>query len=178
MRIALLVVAAVVACAPPPEPPLPGEPAGPLTSLFGEGPPSEELQRALGGMKGVRVGDVRCDDGVDDVVDLDGRCDAGHTIANEADFEERGARAVGDVAAYDRTIRFLGAGTVRVRSNAVFPRENLSNVLGNARAGRCHRADGPLKDADVPGGVGYAVRVRDRAGVVCRGYVSASVVDD
>lgn len=175
-----------------------------LADVFGASGP--ELNNALGGLVGTPfpsagaaapVDAMQCPNGMADVVDLHGLCSAGHTLANEPEFEERGARPVGDVAEYNMPIELVGTPTrlevprrtfggrngqrkpgtyVRIRSNAVFSADNLENVLGHADTGRCVLASGPLKDDAIDGGIGFAVRVRDARGALCRGYVSETVV--
>lgn len=152
-------------------------PPSTVTSLFGD---TRTMQTVLGGIKGASLGGLSCPDGVLDVLDLVGRCDSGRTIANRRSAERAGALPPGDEADYGFTIALRGKSpaTVRVRSNAVFPRANLQNVLGDVRAGVCVRATAMLKDAAINGGIARAIRVRDSRGVVCRGYVSAMMYQE
>jgi hypothetical protein len=173
----------------------PPEVVASVAAVFGA--PGPDLNNALGGLVGTPfpgaaggtpVDAMQCPKGMADVVDLHGLCSAGHTLSNEPEFEERGARPVGDVAEYNTTIELVGTpmrlengqrkpGTyVRIRSNAVFNADDLENVLGHADTGGCVLASGPLKDGAINGGIGFAVRVRDARGKLCRGYVSETVV--
>lgn len=89
------------------------------------------------------------------------------------------APAMGDLAAYGRTIATVAptdTGEVRVRSCAVWPGDDLRNVVGTIAAGREIPVFGPVKHEPFSAGVGYVVPVQDAAGQQCRGYVSASVI--
>ena len=89
------------------------------------------------------------------------------------------APAMGDLAAYRRwslTLADDGLGYVRVRSCAVWPAEDLRNVLGSIAADEPVPAFGPVKHEPFPAGVGYVVPLLDPEGSRCRGYVSRTVV--
>lgn len=86
---------------------------------------------------------------------------------------------MGNLAAYRRWSLTLGDGElghVRVRSCAVWPAEDLRNVLGSIAAGERVPAFGPLKHEPFSAGVGYVVPLVDPAGRQCRGYVSHTVI--
>jgi hypothetical protein len=84
-----------------------------------------------------------------------------------------GARPNADVSRYRTPLRVNGKGA-RVRSRALFDAET-DNVIGAVQGGSDLMAEGPLKDAEFPDGIGWAIMVSDGARS-CRGYVSDSVV--
>ncbi len=100
-----------------------------------------------------------------DAVPLDGQC------ANDTDNHDD---------SYDTVVRLRGSGepTLHVRSSPAWDLDDPSNVLGVVAVGSCTRAQGPLKNRALGNALGYAIRVRDPAGRVCRGYVAGTVVDD
>lgn len=68
-------------------------------------------------------------------------------------------------------------GSVRLRSRLSFDAQDLRNVLGHAPTNTIVAAQGPMKNGPVSMGIGYALRLRDRQGLECEGYVSGTVVD-
>jgi hypothetical protein len=68
-------------------------------------------------------------------------------------------------------------GSVRLRSRLSFDAQDLRNLLGHAPTNTIVAARGPMKNAPVSMGIGYAVRVRDRQGLECEGYVSGTVIE-
>lgn len=85
-------------------------------------------------------------------------------------------RSLGDISGYAIPLRAEqnNLGYIRIRSDACW--RDLNNVIGTVPCGTLLWAEGPLKDADEPGGIGYAVAVQDDQGHICRGYVSYTVV--
>lgn len=98
---------------------------------------------------------------------IEGSCEGGRELGALADYSIRLRAKQGSL------------GFIRVRREAKWPAENLSNVLGTVPCGTILWGQGPLKNADDDGscGVGYAVAVRDSQGRQCRGYVSYTVVE-
>jgi len=88
-------------------------------------------------------------------------------------------RELGDLAGYSIRLRAKqnSLGFIRVRRDAIWTLEDLSNVLGTVPCGTLLWGQGPLKNAEHSMGVGYAVAVRDAQGRQCRGYVSYTVVE-
>jgi hypothetical protein len=87
--------------------------------------------------------------------------------------------AMGELAAYRRwslTLEDDELGYVRVRSCAVWPAEDLRNVLGSIAGGERVPAFGPVKHEPFEAGVGYVVPLVDPEGRRCRGYVSHTVI--
>jgi hypothetical protein len=111
----------------------------------------------------------------EDVLRVDGSCAAAHSIDAEGIAATTPARPVGDVARY-RVPLWLTEERVRVRANAMWDGADLRNVIGTARGGRWVLGEGPLRDAELGAGIGYAVVVEDPSGQRCRGYVSITVV--
>jgi len=107
---------------------------------------------------------------------LVGDCDGGTPLTAEG-VEEGPAHEVGDLAAYDVLVRIADVpeGYVRARADAHWTSDRR-NVLGYLPAGTSLWAQGPLKDTEGSGGLGYAVPVRDLAGATCRAYISYTVV--
>ena len=96
---------------------------------------------------------------------IDGNCSAG--------------RQLGDISEYPLLLRAQqnNMGYIRIRRDAHWDTQFVDNVLGTVPCGTILHGEGPLKDADEPGGIGYAVAVCDGKGNVCRGYVSYTVVE-
>lgn len=93
---------------------------------------------------------------------IDGNCAAG--------------RPLGHISDYSIPLRAEqnNLGYIRIRNEARW--RDLNNVIGTVPCGTVLWCAGPLKDADEPGCVGYAVAVQDGQGRTCRGYVSCMVV--
>jgi hypothetical protein len=89
------------------------------------------------------------------------------------------ARPLGGIRMYERRVqaRNSSLGYIRIRSDATWSGVDAPNLLGKVPAGSLLWAEGPLKDAKDPGGLCFAVAVRDKEGRFGRGYVSVSVVD-
>lgn len=104
-------------------------------------------------------------DATDGITLIDGSCADGNEL--------------GDVAQYTVRLRAKqnSIGFIRVRRDAIWTLEDLSNVLGTVPCGTLLWGQGPLKNAEYSAGVGYAVAVRDAQGRQCRGYVSYTVVE-
>jgi len=90
------------------------------------------------------------------------------------------ARPLGDLADYSTRIRAMDSalGFIRIRSEAIWSGEDLSNVLGTVPSGTVLWAEGPLKNAEISMGIGYAVAIRDKDGRTGRGYVSRTVIEE
>jgi hypothetical protein len=71
----------------------------------------------------------------------------------------------------------LPLGSISAHTSASFPVEERTNVMGEIAAGTVLLAAGPVAEGRDASGVGYAVLLRDSGGQVCRGYVSARVVE-
>jgi hypothetical protein len=87
---------------------------------------------------------------------------------------------MGELNAYARTVATIqknDSGTVRVRTCAVWPAEDLRNVLGTIAHGQEVPVYGPVKHELFSAGIGYVVPLIDSAGVRCRGYLSSTVID-
>ncbi|MCC7109708.1 MAG: hypothetical protein IT382_10495 [Deltaproteobacteria bacterium] len=128
----------------------------------------------------VRVADVAPTprEFVFDVAPVRGRCDLARTAENDgAGLPPLPLAPTGEYSAVVCS-KHNRAGSIRVRANAVFNGDDLGNMIGTLRSGSCVRAEGPLKDLDVPGGIGWAIPVEDDLGQRCRGYVAEHVVDD
>jgi hypothetical protein len=91
----------------------------------------------------------------------------------------RWARPAGALETYRVRLRAqdTGLGVIRVRTTADFDDGDLANVMGEVPSGTLLFGQGPLKEADYSAGIGYAVVVRGHDNRLCRGYVSAGVVD-
>ncbi|MCA9709272.1 MAG: hypothetical protein KDK70_25735 [Myxococcales bacterium] len=98
-------------------------------------------------------------------VAIDGDCAAGPPM--------------GPLEAYARASATLIASPsgVRARSCAVWPADDLRNVVGTLASGQRIPVFGPVKHAPFSAGVGYVVPLVDPSGVHCRGYVSATVLE-
>jgi hypothetical protein len=66
---------------------------------------------------------------------------------------------------------------VRARSCAVWPAEDLRNVLGVLAAGQRVPVFGPVKHPLFSAGIGYVVPLVDARGERCRGYVSHTALE-
>ena len=66
---------------------------------------------------------------------------------------------------------------VRVRSCAVWPAEDLRNVLGVVASGQRVPVFGPVKHPLFSAGIGYVVPLVDAQGERCRGYVSHTALE-
>lgn len=108
------------------------------------------------------------------VVALEGSCRAARVIDAQG-IALAPARPAGDLARYHTPLVVVGDERVRVRANAMWPADDLRNVIGTISAGVRLLGDGPLKDSEVSAGVGYAIAVADSSGRRCRGYVSLLV---
>ncbi len=89
------------------------------------------------------------------------------------------APPMGDLRAYSGSSGRLVPSDIgiRVRTCAVWPAEDLRNVIGVIEAERHVPLFGPLKHEAFSAGIGYAVPLVDPEGANCRGYVSATVVE-
>ena len=96
---------------------------------------------------------------------IEGSCAGGRELVDLADYRVR-------LRAKQNSLGFI-----RIRREAIWTLEDLSNVLGTVPCGTILWGRGPVKNADYSMGVGYAVAVRDAQGRQCRGYVSYTVVD-
>lgn len=67
---------------------------------------------------------------------------------------------------------------IRVRSCAVWPSSDLSNVIGVVESGRVVPLFGPVKHEAFGAGIGYVVPLVDGEGTQCRGYLSATVLEE
>ncbi len=88
---------------------------------------------------------------------------------------------MGTLETYGQTVARLKpqeGGVVRIRSCAVWPADDLGNVLGTLEAGREVPVFGPVKHPLFSAGIGYVVPLIDPSGDQCRGYLSASVIED
>lgn len=70
------------------------------------------------------------------------------------------------------------SGWSRVRSCAVWPASDLSNVIGEIPSGVRVPAFGPVKHPAFSAGLGYIIPLQDGDGTTCRGYVSATITGD
>jgi len=86
------------------------------------------------------------------------------------------AQPAGDLTRYQVRAHVRGHANVHVRSSAAFMKEE-PNLIGELPASALPMAEGPLHAGDGSTGIGYAIVVQDDRGVVCRGYVSATVVE-
>jgi hypothetical protein len=114
------------------------------------------------------------------VVRMEGSCAAGRPIAASGAVKDEHVAAVGDVAEYRVCLRVTpgeGQEHARIRANAVWPAEDMRNVLGRVPAGALLWGQGPLKNAEFSAGIGYAVAVQDDRGETCRGYIAGLVVE-
>ena len=111
---------------------------------------------------------------------LIGSCSAGTPLSASGSPDPNGTRPIGDLSRYSRLIRIRksDSGFVRARADAQWDVEELRNVLGYLPAGLEVWAEGPLKNADVSAGIGFAVPVRDLIGNTCRAYLSATVIEE
>lgn len=110
------------------------------------------------------------------------RANAASSLADRVTLIEgscEGGRELGDLSSYGVRLRAKpdSLGFIRVRREAVWTLEDLSNVLGTVPCGTILWGEGPLKNAEYSMGVGYAVAVRDSQCRQCRGYVSYTVVE-
>lgn len=94
-------------------------------------------------------------------------------------FDGDCAGAMGSLDAYAGASATLISNStgVRVRSCAVWPADDLRNVLGVLAAGRRVPVFGPVKHPLFSAGVGYVVPLVDARGERCRGYVSHTVLE-
>jgi hypothetical protein len=90
----------------------------------------------------------------------------------------RQALPIGDPSLYRILLRTKDpqGSPINIRSTPNWM-SDTANILGTIPAGSLLEGVGPLKDAQGSTGIGYAVMVRDPAGLTGRGYVSLSVVD-
>ena len=104
----------------------------------------------------------------------DGVCAGARPIDAEGHLGES-AREVGELARY-RVPLFITEERVRVRASAMWSGEDHRNVIGTTAGRRWVLGHGPLTDAEVRSGIGYAVVVEDASGERCRGYLSLTVL--
>lgn len=109
------------------------------------------------------------------VVPVDGSCARARPIGADGRPSGASARPPGDLDVY-RTPLFVREARVRVRANAMWPSGDRRNVIGTIRGPRWVLGEGPLEDAALGAGVGYAVVVEGRDGERCRGYLSTRVL--
>jgi hypothetical protein len=110
---------------------------------------------------------------------LIGSCSAGAPILEDGSPDPKGVRPVGELTQYSQLvwIRESDSGFVRARADAQWGANDPRNVLGYLPAGSYVWAEGPLKNAAVSAGPGFAVPVRDLSGRTCRVYLSHTVVE-
>ena len=97
-------------------------------------------------------------------VAFDGDCAGGPPMGSLAVYAGASATLIGDSTG------------VRLRSCAVWPADDLRNVLGVAAAGQRVPVFGPVKHPLFSAGIGYVVPLVDARGERCRGYVSHTVL--
>jgi hypothetical protein len=90
-----------------------------------------------------------------------------------------GGPPMGSLAVYAGASATLSSSStgVRVRSCAVWPADDLRNVLGVVASGQRVPVFGPVKHPLFSAGIGYVVPLVDARGARCRGYVSATVLE-
>lgn len=104
----------------------------------------------------------------------DGSCARGRRL--DAEGRERGpAMPAGAPDRYQHPL-WVTEERVRVRANAAWPEGDQRNVIGTIAGHRLILGQGPLRDAEVRAGVGYAIVVQDARGRRCRGYLSLTVL--
>jgi hypothetical protein len=111
---------------------------------------------------------------------LIGSCSAGTPLLADGSPDPEGVRPVGELTKYSQLVRIRESdfGFVRARADAQWAADESRNILGYLPAGSFVWAEGPLKNAAVSAGPGFAVPVRDLSGRSCRVYISQTVIEE